>query len=231
MLIALLRALLLADPSHHRYVGTHPAPSAPGQLLCSDTVGDSCTEIEIKDVALTWVDKKGKPRPQAGLSFDCWAVSSGTAQNVTPSAAHCFKSAKIKTDDGGLINTTWGQRWGYSQFAPPANLSFPNPRDQGTQCRLGCAATAVAQIMFFHKLCPSGAVNYTVPGFAPTGMNFTQQAHRSTTGGAPLCDWGSFANAPPNKTSDATMKAVAKVILFLLLACLMACLLLSLSSN
>jgi len=62
-----------------------------------------------------------------------------------------------------LTTTEWGQRWAFAQFAPPN----PAPRDQGLHERLGCLSTALAQIMFFHRRCPAGAVDYTAPGFAP----------------------------------------------------------------
>jgi hypothetical protein len=98
-----------------------------------------------------------------------------------------------------LLQTRWAQRWGFAQFSP----LDPTPgSDSGLHWRLGCAATALAQIMFFHRRCPAGTVNYTAPGYSPTGMNFSSEAG--------LCDWGSMPSAPLNWSSDPGMRAVAK---------------------
>ena len=69
--------------------------------------------------------------------------------------------------------------------------------------RLGCASAAIAQIMFFHRRCPTGAVSYVAPGYGQVYMNFTAEA-------ATLCDWGSFALAPPNVSSDPAIQRVAR---------------------
>eukprot|EP00746_Dinoflagellata_sp_MGD_P048298 gnl/MRDRNA2_/MRDRNA2_219702_c0_seq1.p1 gnl/MRDRNA2_/MRDRNA2_219702_c0~~gnl/MRDRNA2_/MRDRNA2_219702_c0_seq1.p1 ORF type:complete len:288 (+),score=39.19 gnl/MRDRNA2_/MRDRNA2_219702_c0_seq1:74-937(+) len=100
-----------------------------------------------------------------------------------------------------LLNTSWGQRWAYAQYAPACGKSC---HDQGEHWRLGCASTALAQIAYFHRLCPMGSVGYTVPGFSETRMDFDAETKKG------LCMWQSFADAPPNTTSDSHMKAVAK---------------------
>jgi len=56
--------------------------------------------------------------------------------------------------------------------------------------------------MYFHRLCPSGSVHYTAPGFAPTGMNFKKATS--------LCNWRNFADSPKNRTTDRHTAAVAK---------------------
>jgi hypothetical protein len=105
-----------------------------------------------------------------------------------------------------LMRTVWGQRWGYAQDAPlwPSNCSSwtpPCPRDAGPNVRLGCESTAIAQIMFYHRRCPTGAVNYAAAGFPNATMNYTAEA-------ATLCDWPSFALAPPNISGDPTVQKV-----------------------
>ena len=107
-----------------------------------------------------------------------------------------------------LTRTVWGQRWGYAQDAPlwPSNCSSwtpPCPRDAGPNVRLGCESTAIAQIMFYHRRCPTGAVNYAAPGFPNATMNFSAEA-------VTLCDWSSFALAPPNVSSDPAVQKVAR---------------------
>jgi len=97
-----------------------------------------------------------------------------------------------------LLNSNWGQRWAFSMYAPLNEHS----NDEGFHCRLGSESTAIAQIMYFHGLCPSGSVNYTAPGFTSTGMNFNRAIG--------LCDWGSFAKSPKNRTEDLRTASVAK---------------------
>lgn len=100
-----------------------------------------------------------------------------------------------------LATTEWGQRWSFAQDAP---LSRDPASDAGTHERLGCLSTALAQIMYFHRRCPSGTVSYSVTGYASTGMNFSAAA----AGG--LCDWDRLALAPPNESSSPAMAAVAR---------------------
>lgn len=105
-----------------------------------------------------------------------------------------------------LIATAWAQRWGFAQFAPRWPKHCPScPADEGSHARLGCAATAIAQIMFFHRRCPSGSVAYSSPEYGVTAANFTREAES-----AHLCDWGAFASSPPNLTGDASLIAVAR---------------------
>jgi len=97
-----------------------------------------------------------------------------------------------------LLNTVWGQRGVFAMYAPW------NERVKGKRrhCPLGSKTTAFAQIMYFHRLCPSGFVNYTAPGFASTEMSFERVIG--------LCDWRNFAKSPKKKTKDRHTAAVAK---------------------
>jgi len=76
-----------------------------------------------------------------------------------------------------LMKTKWGERKAFAMFAPQNK----NPMGRRFHCRLGSKSTAIAQIMYFHRQCPFGFVNYTAPGFAPTGMDFDSQIF--------LCEW------------------------------------------
>jgi hypothetical protein len=67
------------------WVGSSSQRYSPGQILCSDTVAEACTNIHMSDVDLTWVDSDNKPHSnQSGVAFQCWAVSGGQQHNVTP---------------------------------------------------------------------------------------------------------------------------------------------------
>lgn len=91
-----------------------------------------------------------------------------------------------------LLKTTWGQT-GASSYA----LYTPK------HVRLGCESTALAQLMFYHKRCPTGKVSYTVTGYGTTAMNFDEEK-------SSLCDWRSFSDKPPHKASAPAMQHVAR---------------------
>eukprot|EP00747_Dinoflagellata_sp_TGD_P004605 gnl/TRDRNA2_/TRDRNA2_111653_c1_seq1.p1 gnl/TRDRNA2_/TRDRNA2_111653_c1~~gnl/TRDRNA2_/TRDRNA2_111653_c1_seq1.p1 ORF type:complete len:330 (+),score=27.80 gnl/TRDRNA2_/TRDRNA2_111653_c1_seq1:88-990(+) len=117
--------------------------------------------------------------------------------------AFCIKRKVSKQAEhavGPLIRTSWGQRWAYAAYAPPANGSAVK---DGLHERLGCWSTALGQVMHFHRLCPSGAEGYSAPGFNKTSMDFDKEAEHG------LCDWSSFADTPPNTTTSAATMAVA----------------------
>jgi len=60
-----------------------------------------------------------------------------------------FTTNKTSTlNDSILINTNWKQMGGFEKYTPD-------------HLRLGCWSTALAQIMFYHKLKPFGHVSYT----------------------------------------------------------------------
>lgn len=102
----------------------------------------------------------------------------------------------------GLLACAWGQRWALAMYAP----LNPHPTDAGTHERLGCNSNTLAQVMHHHRRCPVGSVEYTVPGFEATGMDFDAE---SADG---LCDWSRFAARSQNVTTDAGTAAVARYI-------------------
>jgi len=99
-----------------------------------------------------------------------------------------------------LLNTEWGQRGVFAMYAPWKMER--TSKSKGCHWPLGSETTAIAQITYFHRLCPSGFVNYTAPGFAPTEMNFMRVIG--------LCDWSNFAKSPKKKAKDRHTAAVAK---------------------
>lgn len=110
-----------------------------------------------------------------------------------------FASVATSLGDTSLpTKSNWGQRWAFGQFAPKA----VHASDQGLNERLGCQSTALAQITFFHRMCPTGVVNYTAPNHPTTAMDFDAEHG--------LCDWSSFSLSPPNVSTDPGMLAVAK---------------------
>ena len=63
--------------------------NTPGQILCSDTVANACTNITMRDIDLVWVASNNMTHPnQSGVAFDCYSVTGGHQHNVTPPG--CF---------------------------------------------------------------------------------------------------------------------------------------------
>lgn len=65
--------------------------------------------------------------------------------------------ASLPTQDEGmepLLKTTWGQRYPYNKFCP-------NPYEWSEPCVTGCVATALAQILYFHKYPKQGKGTYS----------------------------------------------------------------------
>jgi hypothetical protein len=60
--------------------------------------------------------------------------------------------ASARTDVVPLLTTQWGQRGLYAQYTPKKQ-------------RLGCWSTAIAQILHYHKLQPTGLVRYEGEGY------------------------------------------------------------------
>lgn len=82
----------------------------------------------------------------------------------------------------------------------------PHPTDEGAYERLGCCASSLAQVLYFNRRCPTGSVEYTVPGYEATGMDFDAAAESG------LCDWSRLAGRPLNSTTDPGTSAVARYI-------------------
>ncbi len=91
-----------------------------------------------------------------------------TARTLPPAAAlsafACFATLAVQTavaeppSIGPLVATTWAQRGDHAAFAPLA-------ADGAARERLGCWSVAVAQILFYHRLEPSGKTSYQGTNF------------------------------------------------------------------
>jgi len=90
------------------------------------------------------------------------------------------------TEIGPLLTTQWGQRGVYAKFTP-------------TKVRTGCWAAALAQILYFHRVQPSGDVTFWHEG----GQSNTVIAldHQF--------DWRLFVDSVSNSTPIASQNEVA----------------------
>ena len=70
--------------------------------------------------------------------------------------AHGIKRLKVLKNRliGPLLETKWGQRGEYARFAPQKKTG------SNDRFRLGCWSTALAQILYYHRLKPFGTVRY-----------------------------------------------------------------------
>lgn len=99
--------------------------------------------------------------------------------------------AQASLKDGYLLCTQWDQVNDYAKFCPGNN-------------RAGCWATALAQILYFHKVQPTGAVDYiTTAGFAISEKLDAFQFN-----------WDLFVEKLDDRTSEQSKEQVAKYIYF-----------------
>lgn len=99
------------------------------------------------------------------------------------------------TEIGPLLTTQWDQRGVYAKFTP-------------TKVRTGCWAAALAQILYFHRVQPSGDVTFWHEG----GQSNTVVAldHRF--------DWSLFVDSVSNSTPMASQDEVATYCYYTFLA-------------
>lgn len=92
---------------------------------------------------------------------------------------------------GPLLSTEWGQRGEYAIYATD-------------QERMGCWSTAFAQILYYHRLTPSGSVNYT----QDDGSIIDEDLSSYTV------DFSLFADSLDEDTPADTIDAVARYVYF-----------------
>jgi hypothetical protein len=90
-----------------------------------------------------------------------------------------------------LLKTSWGQRGIYAKFAPDNN-------------RVGCWSTAIAQILYFHRLKPSGITTYQ----CTTGYLINENLDSYSF------NWDLFVNRFEPDTKQSSIDEVAKYSYF-----------------
>ena len=85
-----------------------------------------------------------------------------------------------------LLETNWGQRNEFARFSP-RNL------------RLGCWSTAIAQILYYHRLAPHGSVQYECSDSTPIDEDFDLHTF----------DWDLFVNRIDAGTPEESIDEVA----------------------
>lgn len=144
---------------------------------------------------------------EATLPDNMKALLQGYAAQIEAIAAGRAepRRAGIVTGDslGWLMQTTWGQGAPYNGKCPTYNL--------GTQrCATGCVATAMAQVMYFHR--SPNAVLAAIPGYRPFG-DFTRPWVEGVAAGSAI-DYDNMLADYSGSYTDAQADAVADLMLY-----------------
>ena len=97
-----------------------------------------------------------------------------------------------------LLKTLWGQDAPYSNYCPTVS---------GQNCPTGCVATALAQIMYYHKWPKQGVGSYSYDW--RTGYNVTKL---SVDFSKATYDWDSMTDTYNYKSTEAANEAVAQLM-------------------
>ena len=124
---------------------------------------------------------------------DCTeAVRRGVAEACPP---HRIYSSEVITP---LITSKWAQREPYNALCPV---------DNGTVCPTGCTATALAQVMRYHRF-PTGYTT-AIPSYTTLTKNIVMPRLSAT-----LFDWNNMPDELNAGSSQTSINAVAKLMLY-----------------
>ena len=104
------------------------------------------------------------------------------------------KQKKIVRDHTGKINSLLTSKWGQEA---PYNNTCPKYKG-GMRCLTGCAATAMAQMMFYHSNYSTNKVMADIPGYS---LHDGQTKVESVPKGSPI-DWDNMLNEYDQIWSD-----------------------------
>lgn len=109
------------------------------------------------------------------------------------------KRAKAKKDIPEMLTCRW------NQDAPYYNLC---PTDDGGQCVTGCVATAMAQVMYYHRANSVTATLDEIPSYTPFGTSTTFDGVATNS---PI-DWDNMLDTYTSSATDAQNTAVAQLM-------------------
>ena len=115
--------------------------------------------------------------------------------------AHARRAATSRTPVNPLLTTKWGQEWPYYNSCPidPA---------ENKRCLTGCVATAMAQVMYYHRNNSTREVLAALPNY--TCNNGTIEV-KSVEKGAPI-DWDNMLDEYDSSATETQMQAVADLM-------------------
>ncbi len=105
-----------------------------------------------------------------------------------------------------LLTCQWDQDY-------PYNIYCPQFFDTGETCVTGCVATAMAQIMYYHRVRSVRSVQAAIPGYTcyTNWENHGQMTIAGVPKDAPI-DWDEMTDTYNNSSTDASRRAVANLM-------------------
>jgi surface protein len=109
-----------------------------------------------------------------------------------------------------LLSTRWGQD-------DPYNMKCPDFFSTGNKCFTGCIATAMAQIMYYHRAKSTNKTITTIPGYNTKSIWFGFEEETITIGAIPegsIIDWDNMLDSYNGLETDVQKEAVANLMLY-----------------
>ena len=105
-----------------------------------------------------------------------------------------------------LLTCQWNQ-------GSPYNMYCPQFFDTGETCVTGCVATAMAQIMYYHRVRSVRSVQADIPGYtcATDWENYGKMTVQGIPKNSPI-DWNDMTDTYNSRSTDAAKRAVANLM-------------------
>ena len=105
-----------------------------------------------------------------------------------------------------LLTCQWDQDY-------PYNMYCPQFFDTGETCVTGCVATAMAQIMYYHRVRSVRSVQADIPGYtcATDWENYGKMTVQGIPKNSPI-DWNDMTDTYNSRSTDAAKRAVANLM-------------------
>lgn len=105
-----------------------------------------------------------------------------------------------------LLTCQWDQDY-------PYNIYCPQFFDTGETCVTGCVATAMAQIMYYHRVRSVRSVQADIPGYtcATDWENYGKMTVQGIPKNSPI-DWNDMTDTYNSRSTDAAKRAVANLM-------------------
>lgn len=105
-----------------------------------------------------------------------------------------------------LLTCQWDQDY-------PYNMYCPQFFDTGETCVTGCVATAMAQIMYYHRVRSVQSVQADIPGYTcrTNWENYGKMTVQGIPKNSPI-DWNDMTDTYDNASTDAAKRAIANLM-------------------
>ena len=115
-----------------------------------------------------------------------------------------------KTAIAPLLTTKWGQD-------DPYNMNCPDFFDTGDKCVTGCVATAMAQVMYYHRANSTNKTTTKIPGYNTRSIWLYHEEELITIEPIPegaIIDWDNMLDSYNGSETDVQKEAVANLMLY-----------------